>query len=65
MPIIHSSQHSFPKELTMNKTFFQRAVSLSLSAFFTVTMLAGIGVLADTSVPAAQMATHSTAAPRA
>lgn len=49
----------------MNKTFFQRAVSLSLSAFFTVTMLAGIGVLADTSSPAAQMAVHSASAPRA
>lgn len=49
----------------MNKSFFQRAVSLSLSAFFTVTMLAGIGVLADTSSTAAQMAGHSTAAPRA
>ena len=52
----------------MNKTFFQHAVSLSLSAFFTVTMLAGIGVLADTSAPAAQtaqMAGHGTPAPRA
>ena len=49
----------------MNKSFFQRAVSLSLSAFFTVTMLAGIGVLADTSLTAAQMAGHSAAAPRA
>jgi len=49
----------------MNKTFFQRLVSLSLSAFFTVIMLTGIGVLADTSSPAAQMASHSTAAPRA
>jgi len=49
----------------MNKTFFQRAVSLSLSAFFTVIMLAGIGVLADTPSPAAQMAGQSPAAPRA
>ena len=52
----------------MNKTLFQHAVSLSLSAFFTVTMLAGIGVLADTSAPAAQtaqMAGHGTPAPRA
>ena len=55
----------------MNKTLFQHAVSLSLSAFFTVTMLAGIGVLADTSAPAAQMAQmaqmagHGTPAPRA
>lgn len=49
----------------MNKTFFQRAVSLSLSAFFTVIMLSGIGVLADTPSPAAEMAGHSTSAPRA
>lgn len=49
----------------MNKTLFQRAVSLSLSTFFTVAMLAGIGVLADTSSPSSQMAVHSTAAPRA
>jgi predicted histidine transporter YuiF (NhaC family) len=49
----------------MNKTFFQRAVSLSLSAFFTVAMLAGIGALADTSAPASQMAGHNAAAPRA
>jgi len=52
----------------MNKTFFQRAMSLSLSAFFTVTMLAGIGVLADTSAPATpatEMAGHGTPAPRA
>ena len=48
----------------MNKTFFQRAMSLSLSAFFTLAMLVGIGVLADTPSPAAQMAGHSTAAPR-
>ena len=54
----------------MNKTFFQRAVSLSFSAFFTVTMLAGIGVLADTSAPAplaaqmAHLAGHGTPAPR-
>lgn len=48
----------------MNKTFFQRVVSLSLSAFFTVVMLSGIGVLADASSPAEQMAGHSTAAPR-
>ncbi len=49
----------------MNKTFFQRTVSLSLSAFFTVVMLAGISVLADTQAPAAQMVDHSTTAPRA
>ena len=52
----------------MNKTLFQHAVSLSLSAFFTVSMLAGIGVVADTSAPAAQMAQmagHATPAPRA
>ena len=52
----------------MNKTFFQHAVSLSLSAFLPVTMLAGVGVLADTSAPAAQMAQmagHGTPAPRA
>ncbi len=48
----------------MNQSYFQRAVSLSLSAFFTVTMLVGIGVLADTSAPASQMAAHSTPAPR-
>ena len=40
----------------MNKTLFQHAVSLSLSAFFTVTILEGIGVLADTSAPAAPAA---------
>lgn len=49
----------------MNKTFFQRAASLALSAFFTVTLLAGIGVLADSSAPAAQMAGQGTVAPRA
>lgn len=52
----------------MNKTLFQHAVSLSLSAFFTVTILAGIGVLADTSSPAApatQMAGPGTPAVRA
>lgn len=49
----------------MNKTLFQRAASLSLSVIFTFTLLAGIGVLADTSSPAAQMAGHSTAEPRA
>ena len=48
----------------MTKSFFQRAMSLSLSAFFTVTMLSGVGVLADTSSPAAQMAGHTTAAQR-
>ena len=51
----------------MNKSFFQRAMSLSLSAFFTVSMLAGIGVLADTSAPAAlatELAAHTTSAPR-
>ena len=48
----------------MTKTFFQRAVSLTLSAFFTVSMLVGIGVLADTSAPAAQMASHDTPASR-
>lgn len=49
----------------MNKTFFQRAVSLSLSAFFTVALLAGIGALADTSSPNPQMADQSASAPRA
>ena len=52
----------------MNKTLFQHAVSLSLSAFFTVTILAGIGVLADTSslaAPATQMAGPGTPAVRA
>lgn len=49
----------------MNKTLFPRALSLSLSAFFTLSMLVGIGVLADTNAPAAQLAGHSTAAPRA
>jgi hypothetical protein len=63
-PFIHRNTFS-PKEITMNKSFAQQASSLALSAFFTVVMLAGIGVLADTSKPAAQMAGHSTAAPRA
>ena len=52
----------------MNKTFFQHAVSLSLSAFFTVTMLAGIGVLTDPSARSAlsaQRAGHGTPAARA
>ena len=49
----------------MNKSFAQRAASLTLSAFFTVVMLAGIGALADTSEPAAQMAGHGTTVPRA
>ena len=49
----------------MNKSYFQCAASLSLSVLFTVVMLAGIGALADTSAPAAQMAGHSTSAPRA
>jgi hypothetical protein len=65
VPIIHPSQHRFPKEISMNKSFAQRVASLTLSAFFTVTMLAGIGALADTSAPTAQMAGHSAAAPRA
>jgi hypothetical protein len=37
MPIIHPSQHSFPNEMTMNKTILQRTVSLSLAVFSTVT----------------------------
>ena len=49
----------------MNKSSTLRAASLTLSALFTVIMLAGIGALADTSSPAAQMAVHSSAAPRA
>lgn len=49
----------------MNKSLFQRTLSLSLSAIFTVAMLAGIGVLADTQAPAAQLAGQSTTAPGA
>jgi hypothetical protein len=64
------ADHSFiatprPQEPTMNQSLFKRAVSLSLSAFFTVSMLVGIGVLADASAPAAQMAVNGTPAPRA
>jgi hypothetical protein len=55
----------FTQEITMNQSFAQRAASLTLSAFFTVVMLAGIGALADTSAPTAQMAGHDTAVPRA
>jgi hypothetical protein len=55
----------FPQEPTMNKTFFQRAASLSLSVFFTATLLAGIGMMADTSAPTPQLAGQGTPAPRA
>jgi len=65
LTIIHPSQHLTPKEITMFNRIVQRALSLFLSAMFTVAMLGGIDHLAIPDAPAAGMADHAVNTPRA
>ena len=51
----------------MSKSFTQRLASLSLAAFMTLAVLGSVSelFLGDSAPPAAEMALHASAAPRA